>query len=48
MLKNVEVGFTSDDYDTSVLEKGNNEVVEYEQIKITLSYNCAFYFFHKI
>ena len=29
MLQNVETGFTSEDYDTSGLENGNNDIFEY-------------------
>ena len=37
MMENIEVGFTADDYDTSNIEKGDNEVVEFENMKITLT-----------
>ena len=37
MIQNVETGFTSDDYDTSGLESGNNDVFEYGQMTITLT-----------
>ena len=37
ILKNIELGFTSLDYNTSFLEQGNNKVFEFEQITITLT-----------
>ena len=37
ILKNFEVGFTSNDYDTSKLDKGEDEVFENENMKITLT-----------
>ena len=37
ILKNIEIGFTSSDYNTSFLEQGNNKVFVFEQITITLT-----------
>ena len=37
LLENFEVGFTSEDYDTSNLDKGEDEVFENEKMKITLT-----------
>ena len=37
ILDNFEKGFTSEDYDTSDLDNGENEVYEYEKMTITLS-----------
>ena len=37
ILENVESGFTSDDYDTSNLEQGNNEVVELDEMTVTFT-----------
>ena len=37
ILKNIEIGFTSLDYNTSFLEQGNNKVFVFEQITITLT-----------
>ena len=37
MIENVETGFTSGDYDTSHLENGTNDVVEFEHMTITLT-----------
>ena len=37
MIQNVETGFNSEDYDTSGLESGNNDVFEYGQMTITLT-----------
>ena len=36
-MENVESGFTSDDYDTSNLEQGNNEVVELDEMTVTFT-----------
>ena len=37
MIQNIEEGFTSDDYNTSNLENGEDEVIENENMKITLT-----------
>ena len=37
MLDNIEVGFTKSDFDTSDIENGQNSVVEFEDMKITLT-----------
>ena len=37
MIENVEAGLTSGEYDTSHLENGTNDVVEFEQMTITLT-----------
>ena len=37
MLENLEKGFTSNDYNSLNLEKGNNEMIIYEKMKITLT-----------
>ena len=37
MLKNIEIGFVSEDYDTSTLEKGEDDVFEDEKMIITLT-----------
>ena len=37
ILKNIEIGFTSLDYNTSFLDQGNNKVFVFEQITITLT-----------
>ena len=37
MIENVETGFTSDEYDTSRLENGTNDVVQFEQMTVTLT-----------
>ena len=36
-LDNIELGFTSGDYDTSNLENGNEEIFENEEIKVTFT-----------
>ena len=37
ILKSIETSFTSDNYDTSNLDKGKDEIIEIEQIKITFT-----------
>ena len=37
MSENIEKGFTSEEYDTSGLENGTNDVVEFEQMTVTLT-----------
>ena len=37
MSKNIEIGFTSDEYDTSNLENGNNDIVKFEKMTFTLT-----------
>ena len=37
MIQNIEEGFISDDYNTSNLENGEEEVIENENMKITLT-----------
>ena len=37
MIENVETGFTSGEYDTSHLENGTNDVIEFEHMTITLT-----------
>ena len=37
LLKTIETGFTSNDYDTSGLEEGINDIIEYKQMIITLT-----------
>ena len=36
-LKNLEIGFTSEDYNTSYIDKGEDDIYEYEKMYITLS-----------
>ena len=36
-VKNIEKGFTSENFDTTQIEKGNDEVIEMEKVKITLT-----------
>ena len=37
ILKNIEDFFTSDNFDTSDLDNGNNQIIELEQVKITFT-----------
>ena len=37
ILETIEEGFTSDNYDTSKLEKGKDEIIETDKMKITLT-----------
>ena len=37
LLQNLEVGFTSEDYDTTNLEKGEDEIFEDEKMSVTLT-----------
>jgi hypothetical protein len=37
MLQNIEVGFTSEDYDTSNLENGEDDIFEDEKLTVTLT-----------
>jgi len=37
MLQNIETGFTSEDYDTSSLENGEDDVFEEEKMTVTLT-----------
>ena len=37
MLQNIEAGFISEDYNTSNLEKGKDEIIQDEKMKITLT-----------
>ena len=37
MLKNIEKGFTSDDFNATNLEEGKNEIIEYKKFKVTLT-----------
>ena len=37
MLKNTEISFTSEEYNTSNLDKGDEEIIEDEKMKITLT-----------
>ena len=37
LLKNVEVIFTSKDYNTSYIENGNNEIIKFNNLKVTLT-----------
>ena len=37
MSRNIEIGFTSDEYDTSNLENGNNDIVKFEKMTFTLT-----------
>ncbi len=33
MLKNIEKGFTSVDFNTTYLEEGKNEIIEYKNLR---------------
>ena len=37
ILENLEKGFTSEDYNASKLDNGQDEIIEYEEMKITLT-----------
>ena len=37
ILENIETGFTSEDYDTSNLDKGEDEVIETEKMTVTFT-----------
>jgi len=37
MLQNIEEGFTSEDYDTSNLDKGKDEIIEAEKMTVTFT-----------
>ena len=37
MLDNIEIGFTSKDYNFSYLEQGNNDIIEFGKMTVTLS-----------
>ena len=37
IIENIEIGFTSNDFDTSNIEKGNDDIIENKQMTITLT-----------